>query len=144
MTRLFEPVLGPALVQALHHARAGHLREIVRIDAGLDDQMRPGEADRSRTQGRRLLIGMVPPAGVRSLCRYRQKAIEDRVPGHLAPVFAMRAAAFHVSTRAAVAAYLQGEWHGATGEDGLPPGQLRIPGLPECPPHSHPHGQPAP
>lgn len=143
MGRLFEPVLGPALVAALHHARAGHLRDIGRIDARLDAELPVPEADCSRAQGRRLLLGMLPPAGVRSLARYRQHAAEGGVPGHLVTVFALRAAAFHVSTRAAVAAYLQGEWQGGTGDDGLPPGGLQIPGLPACH-HPAPHGHLSP
>jgi hypothetical protein len=142
MAGLFEPVLGPALVAALQHARAGHLRDIARIDADLDAVLPADEATRSRAHGRRLLLGMIPPAGVRSLWRYRQKAFDDRVPGHLAPVFALRAAAFHVSTRAAVAAYIQCEWQGGTGEDGLPPGNLRVPGLPDCPHDPAPYGHP--
>jgi len=130
--RVFDPVLGPALVGALHAARWGHLRDLLALEQQIDGAVTARTSAALRAAGARLVLAMVPPASVRPLWRYRSWVREGAVVGHLCSVFALRAAAFHVPTRTALAAWLQCEWQDATGDDALPPGGAEVAGLPAC------------
>jgi UreF. len=105
-TGLFQPMLLPAFLSALEHARRGEAREILDLDARLSSTL-PGDARTGSIRaGRRLSAASRELKGDRTLQRLAAWTADGTMDGHLVTIFAARCAAFSLFDRAAVGAYL--------------------------------------
>ena len=91
--------------------------EIAGIDCRLESLLPKKLSLQSRTEGTRLIGGLLPPRGDRILERYRESVLAGDAPGHLAVIHALRAALFSLPPRVMEGAYLLQEGMGA-GLDG--------------------------
>ncbi len=87
-------LLQPAFCGAWSAAARGEFAGVVAVDRALTDRLHPAEARRSLLAGRRILLGYHPPRGAKVLTRMTTEASGSPGFGHLACVFAVRAALF--------------------------------------------------
>jgi hypothetical protein len=102
----WQPTLQPALQDALLHARHGAFRELCHNDHLLDQQLPADMGRRSIREARLLWQSLRPPQGERLLEKMRHAIVQASTPGHFLPLFAARAAAFHLSDQLTTATYL--------------------------------------
>lgn len=110
-----------AIRVAMHDVRreyslGGNL-EVALIDCRLETLLPKQLALQSRTEGKRLIGGLLPPRGDRMIERYRASVLAGDAPGHLAVIHALRAALFSLPPRVMEGSYLLQEGMGA-GLDG--------------------------
>lgn len=103
------PLVSPVFHAALSGAREGKIRELAALDLSLDERIAADSAASSRAAGLRLLRLAGLPRGERPLRRYQAAVAEGRAAGHLACVWALRAALFHLPADLAAGAYLYQE-----------------------------------
>ena len=116
---LFSPVIRPALAEVRREYSLGGNLEIAVIDCRLESCLPKGLCLQSRTEGKRLIGGLLPPRGDRILERYRESVLAGDAPGHLAVIHALRAALFSLPPRVMEGAYLlqEGTGSGLDGRD---------------------------
>ena len=101
---VWTPYLSPAVETALAVGKIG-CRELIEVDQKLDLQLAGPLAKSSRTAGRQLATRFSAPANEPALLKFLAAVASGSSPGHLAVVFAARAAVFHIplpTTRAAL------------------------------------------
>jgi hypothetical protein len=114
---LFAPSIRSVMADVRReYSRGGNL-EIAGIDCRLESLLPKPLSLQSRTEGKRLVGGLLPPRGDRMLERYRSMVLAGDAPGHLAVIHALRAALFSLPPRVMEGAYLLQEGMGA-GIDG--------------------------
>ena len=116
-TALFSPVIRSAMTDVRRQYSLGGNLEIAGIDCRLESLLPKHLSLQSRTEGKRLIGGLLPPRGDRMLERYRTMVLAGDAPGHLAVIHALRAALFSLPPRVMEGAYLLQEGMGA-GLDG--------------------------
>lgn len=109
---IFLPLLQPMLLAALQHARRGEVREMLALDRQLSAKLPKSALEGSCREGRRLAQLSSDIRGDRGLQRIVKALDEKSADGHLATIFAARAAAFSLSDRVAIGAYLFQELSG--------------------------------
>lgn len=114
---LFSPVIRCAMADVRREYSMGGNLEIAGIDCRLESLLPKSLSLQSRTEGKRLIGGLLAPRADRMLERYRTMVLEGNAPGHLAVIHALRAALFSVAPRVMEGAYLLQEGMGA-GLDG--------------------------
>jgi hypothetical protein len=110
---LFAPLLRPAMEEVRREHSLGGSLEIAGIDCRLEAALPGRLALQSRTAGKRLIGGFLPPRGDRILERYRTAVLAGDCPGHLAVIHALRSALFSIPPRVGEGAYLLQEGTGA-------------------------------
>ncbi len=91
---VFQAALAPVASRALEAARLG-VRELVDIDRSCERLFPAPLREASRRAGCRLASARSAPMGETTLARFLEKIAAGDCPGHLAVVFAARAAVFH-------------------------------------------------
>jgi len=114
---LFSPVIRSAMGDVRREYALGGNLEIAGIDCRLEAFLPQALSLQSRTEGKRLIGGLLPPRGDRMLERYRTMVLAGDAPGHLAVIHALRAALFSLPPRVMEGAYLLQEGMGS-GLDG--------------------------
>lgn len=114
---LFSPVIRPAMNDVRREYLLGGNLEINGIDCRLDSLLPKPVALQSRSEGKRLIAGLLAPRGDRMLERYRATVLAGDAPGHLAVIHALRASLFSLPPHVMEGAYLLQEGMGA-GLDG--------------------------
>ncbi len=114
---LYSRVLRPAMLDVRREYSLGGNLEIAVIDCRLESLLPKHLALQSRTEGKRLTCGLLPPRGDRLLERYRAMVLSGESPGHLAVIHALRAGLFSLPPRVMEGSYLLQEGTGA-GLDG--------------------------
>lgn len=114
---LFSPAIQSAMTDVRCQYSLGGNLEIAGIDCRLESLLPKHLSLQSRTEGKRLIGGLLPPRGDRMLERYRTMVLAGDAPGHLAVIHALRAALFSLPPRVMEGAYLLQEGMGA-GLDG--------------------------
>ena len=109
----FAPAIRPAMAGVRGEFLLGGNLEITGIDCRLDGALPKHLALQSRTAGKCLIGGLLPPRGDRILERYRSSVLVGDAPGHLAVIHALRAALFSLPPRVMEGAYLLQEGVGA-------------------------------
>src|ERR1700693_38390 len=105
MKDLFEPLLLPHLLRVLDFSARQSAREIILLDAELNQSLPPGSRQRSIEAGRSLLQQSTP-RGERLMARL-QEAIQAGVAfGHFATLYGVRCGAFSIPVRTAILGYL--------------------------------------
>src|SRR3984893_15844785 len=105
MKTSFEPLLLPHLLRVLDFSARQSAREIILLDAELNQSLPPGSRQRSIEAGRSLLQQSTP-RGERLMARL-QEAIQAGVAfGHFATLYGVRCGAFSIPVRTAILAYL--------------------------------------
>src|ERR1700693_4926943 len=105
---LFEPLLLPHLLRVLDFSARQSAREIILLDAELNQSLPPGSRQRSIEAGRSLLQQSTP-RGERLMARL-QEAIQAGVAfGHFATLYGVRCGAFSIPVRTAILGYLSEE-----------------------------------
>lgn len=125
---LFSPVIRPALADVRREYSLGGNLEIAVIDCRLESRLPKSLSLQSRTEGKRLIGGLLPPRGDRLVERYREAVLSGDAPGHLAVIHALRAALFSLPPRVMEGAYLLQEGTGA-GLDGRDISRFLINGI---------------
>ena len=125
---LFSPVIRPAMEDVRQEYSLGGNLEIAGIDCRLESLFPKSLSLQSRTEGKRLIGGLLPPRGDRLLERYRAMVLAGDAPGHLAVIHALRAALFSLPPRVTEGAYLLQEGMGA-GLDGRDISRFLINGI---------------
>lgn len=120
MTDIFLKSILPAIRDAYLLASTGGLREIAQMDVAMSETITTAMSEKLAGLGRAILLEQIPPRGERLLARFAEKVRSNETPGHFPIVFAMRAVAFHIPLRQAIAAYLYLESRGACPEDSAP------------------------
>jgi hypothetical protein len=98
------PLISPAIDSAHASGKIG-CRELIEVDQKLDLQLAGPLAKSSRTAGRQLATQFSAPANEPALLKFLAAVASGSSPGHLAILFAARAAVFHIplsTTRAAL------------------------------------------
>ena len=95
---VFLPLLAPAVTEATLAARQG-CRELLRVDTSLDNRLAGPLAKASRASGRTIALSLNAPNSEATLKKFLAAVSEGKTPGHMAVVFAARAAVFHFPTR---------------------------------------------
>lgn len=113
----FSPAIRAAMADVRREYSLGGNLEIALIDCRLETLLPKHLSLQSRTEGKRLIGGLLAPRGDRMLERYRTMALAGDAPGHLAVIHALRAALFSLPPRVMEGAYLLQEGMGA-GLDG--------------------------
>lgn len=113
----FSPAIRAAMADARREYSLGGNLEIALIDCRLETLLPKHLSLQSRTEGKRLIGGLLAPRGDRMLDRYRTMVLAGDAPGHLAVIHALRAALFSLPPRVMEGAYLLQEGMGA-GLDG--------------------------
>lgn len=93
---IYRPVLAPALPPMQDFALNARFTTLLGADATLGDALPVEAARRSLEVGRRVLLDVRPPRGVKVLDHLRSAALDNPEVGHLATVFTARAYIFHV------------------------------------------------
>lgn len=106
---IYAPILAPALLSLRDFASNARLTSLLGADAALGGTLPADAAQRSLKAGRRVLLDVRPPKGVKLLDQLRGAALNNSESGHLATVFAARAHAFHVPAVQSSAALLLAE-----------------------------------
>jgi hypothetical protein len=114
---LYGPLLRPAMADVVREYAMGGMLEIIGIDCRLEARLPKSLSLQSRTEGKRLIGGLLPPRGDRIVERYREAVLSGDAPGHLAVIHALRSALFSLPPRVTEGAYLLQEGMGA-GLDG--------------------------
>jgi hypothetical protein len=114
---LFSPGIRSAMTDVRREYSLGGNLEIAGIDCRLEVLLPKRLSLQSRTEGKRLIGGLLPPRGDRMLERYRTMVLAGDAPGHLAVIHALRASLFSLPPRVMEGAYLLQEGMGA-GLDG--------------------------
>ncbi len=116
---LFSPVIRPALADVRREYSLGGNLEIAVIDCRLESCLPKRLSLQSRTEGKRLIGGLLPPRGDRVVERYREAVLAGDAPGHLAVIHGLRAALFSLPPRVTEGAYLlqEGSGSGLDGHD---------------------------
>jgi len=114
---LFSPAIRSAMADVRREYSQGGNLEIAGIDCRLEAFLPKSLSLQSRTEGKRLIGGLLPPRGDRMLERYRTMVLAGDAPGHLAVIHALRAALFSLPPRVMEGAYLLQEGMGS-GLDG--------------------------
>ena len=105
MKTSFEPLLLPHLLRVLDFSARQSAREIILLDAELNQSLPPGSRQRSVEAGRSLLQQSTP-RGERLMARL-QEAIQTGVAfGHFATLYGVRCGAFSIPVRTAIFGYL--------------------------------------
>ena len=125
---LFSPAIRPAMVEVRREYSLGGNLEIAGIDCRLESLLPKSLSLQSRTEGKRLIGGLLPPRGDRMMERYRSMVLAGDAPGHLAVIHALRAALFSLPPRVMEGAYLLQEGTGA-GIDGRDIARFLIHGI---------------
>jgi hypothetical protein len=125
---LYAKVIRPAMIDVRREYSLGGNLEIAVIDCRLESLMPKHLALQSRTEGKRLTCGLLPPRGDRLLERYRATVLSGDSPGHLAVIPAMRAGLFSLPPRVMEGSYLLQEGTGA-GLDGRDVSKFLIGGV---------------
>lgn len=113
----FSPAIRAAMADVRREYSLGGNLEIALIDCRLETLLPKHLSLQSRTEGKRLIGGLLAPRGDRMLDRYRTMVLAGDAPGHLAVIHALRAALFSLPPRVMEGAYLLQEGMGA-GLDG--------------------------
>jgi hypothetical protein len=114
---LFSPAIRPVMTDVRREYSEGGNLEIALIDCRLESLLPMHLCLQSRTEGKRLIGGLLAPRGDRMIERYRASVLAGDAPGHLAVIHALRAALFSLPPRVMEGAYLLQEGTGA-GLDG--------------------------
>lgn len=116
---IFSPAIRSAMADVRREYSLGGNLEIAGIDCRLESCLPKGLSLQSRTEGKRLIGGLLPPRGDRMLERYRSMVLAGEAPGHLAVIHALRAALFSLPPRVMEGAYLlqEGTGSGLDGRD---------------------------
>jgi hypothetical protein len=125
---LFSPAIRPAMEDVRREYSLGGNLEIALIDCRLETLLPKHLSLQSRTEGKRLIGGLLAPRGDRMLERYRTMVLAGDAPGHLAVIHALRAALFSLPPRVMEGAYLLQEGMGA-GLDGRDISRFLIHGI---------------
>jgi hypothetical protein len=116
---IFSPAIRSAMADVRREYSLGGNLEIAGIDCRLESCLPKGLSLQSRTEGKRLIGGLLPPRGDRMLERYRSMVLAGEAPGHFAVIHALRAALFSLPPRVMEGAYLlqEGTGSGLDGRD---------------------------
>ena len=125
---LYARVIRPAMLDVRREYSLGGNLEIAVIDCRLESLLPKHLALQSRTEGKRLTCGLLPPRGDRLLERYRATVLSGDSPGHLAVIHALRAGLFSLPPRVMEGSYLLQEGTGA-GLDGRDVSKFLIGGV---------------
>jgi hypothetical protein len=113
---IFAPILRPKLSAMLHAATTGDGRAVEAMDRALDAELPAKLAAKSRHAGLMLVAAYTVPNGEKLWKRAKDRIETGEMPGHLASVIAVRAAAFHLPPLLVTGSYLLAEAMGAFGE----------------------------
>jgi hypothetical protein len=105
MKALFEPLLLPHLLRVLDFSARQSAREIILLDAELNQSMEPWPRKRSVEAGR-LLLQQSTPRGERLMARLQEAIQTGAAFGHFATLYGVRCGAFSIPVRTAILAYL--------------------------------------
>ena len=118
MKTLFEPVLLPHLLKVLDLSARQSAREIILLDAELNQRLKPWPRQRSIEAGR-LLLQQSTPRGERLMARIQEAIQTGEAFGHFATLYGVRCGAFSIPVRTAILGYLVQELSvGAPDENG--------------------------
>ena len=118
MKALFEPVLLPHLLKVLDLSARQSAREIILLDAELNQRLKPRPRQRSIEAGR-LLLQQSTPRGERLMARIQEAIQTGEAFGHFATLYGVRCGAFSIPVRTAILGYLVQELSvGAPDENG--------------------------
>lgn len=118
MKALFEPVLLPHLLKVLDLSARQSAREIILLDAELNQRLKPWPRQRSIEAGR-LLLQQSTPRGERMMARIQEAIQTGEAFGHFATLYGVRCGAFSIPVRTAILGYLVQELSvGAPDENG--------------------------
>lgn len=116
----FRPHLAPAFVESYLCGIASRIDEVQSIDSLLDPAMPDEMAERSRAAAKAFLEGKTEMRGNREWLRYAERIETGETPGHVAIVFALQSALFHLPLPSALSAYSWFEFRSRAGK-GIPP-----------------------
>ena len=125
---LFSPTIRSAMTDVRREYSQGGNLEIAGIDCRLESLFPKSLSLQSRTEGKRLIGGLLPPRGDRILERYRLMVLAGDAPGHLAVIHALRSALFSLPPRVMEGSYLLQEGMGG-GLDGRDISRFLIHGI---------------
>jgi UreF len=103
---IFHPVILPAIEGAQLACATGDGGALCGWDKAIDAVLTPKEREASRLAGAALIDGYRAPKSERLWTRYRSLVQSGEVPGHLAIICALRAAAFHLPVLTTASAYV--------------------------------------
>ncbi len=109
VAEIYAPILAPTLLSLQDFVSNARFTALLGADAALGSALPVRAARRSLEAGRRVLLDVRPPKGVRVLDHLRGAALNNPAVGHLATVFAARAHAFHVPAMQSSMAFLLAE-----------------------------------
>ena len=109
---VFDPVIGPHLVQSYEAAQKNQVLEVLAADQKLDARLDTARRDRSAQGGCRLQGLLAGARHVRQMERFRDAVLRQDVIGHFATILAVEAALFHVPLMHVLPACLFAEWRG--------------------------------
>ena len=115
----YAPAIQPAMNDVCRESSLGGNLEIAGIDCRLESLLPKSLSLQSRTEGKRLIGGLLPSKGDRMLERYRTTVLAGDAPGHLAVIHALRASLFSLPPRVMEGSYLlqEGTGGGLDGRD---------------------------
>jgi hypothetical protein len=118
MKTLFEPVLLPHLQKVLDLSARQSAREIILLDAELNQRLKQWPRQHSIEAGR-LLLQQSTPRGERLMARIQEAIQTGEAFGHFATLYGVRCGAFSIPVRTAILGYLVQELSvGAPDENG--------------------------
>ncbi len=102
---IFRPLLAPALVSV--HALASAMRpaEVVAVDRRVDAGLASESRHRSLAAGRAFLEGKTAMRAHREWSGFADRVAADESPGHVAVLFALQSALYHLPLASTLAAY---------------------------------------
>ncbi|MFZ4780305.1 MAG: hypothetical protein ACOYM3_33545 [Terrimicrobiaceae bacterium] len=98
--------LAPSISTAHVATTSRGFRELMDVDALLDNSLSGPTARRSRAAGRMVALDFRPPACERALARYCATQESGESPGHLTTILSARAAVFHIPPHMALSALI--------------------------------------
>jgi hypothetical protein len=116
---VFAPVLLPGMEGAHFASAAGDCRALAAFDSAIDSALPLELGKASRLAGAALMEGYSAPRSEKLWPRYRTLMISGEVPGHLAILCGLRAAAFHLPPAAMTGAYIFLEAKGGLPRSGI-------------------------
>ena len=117
--KVFARVLLPGIEGAHCACVSGDCRGLAALDWAMDSALPPGLREASRAAGSALMEGYSAPKSEKLWPRYRTLLISGEVPGHLAILCGLRAAAFHLPPAAMTSAYIFLEAKGGLPRSGV-------------------------
>ena len=117
--KVFTPVLLPGIEGAHSVCASGDCRALAALDGAIDSALPPELREASRVAGSALMEGYSAPKSEKLWPRYRALLISGEVPGHLAILCGLRAAAFHLPPAAMTGAYIFLEAKGGLPRSGI-------------------------